>query len=255
MIFFPHNSSTALTSWWTMAPSSHHPHPISDRKDAGEVAAVMVPLPAQGHLNQLLHLSRLISSYGIPVHYVAATTHIHQAKLRLHGWDPSLLGGKGKCLLYFHGFEIPPFPSPPPDPNSTSKFPSQLLPAFVAASSHLRHHVAALVRSLALGSRRVVVIHDSLMGSAVQDTSSVSNAESYVFHSVSAFSLCCYIAEVGRLQLPLAEYGDVLLKDLPLVEGCFPAEFLKFVEYQHKFRHLSSGCLYNTSRLKQCKRI
>uniref|UniRef100_A0A3Q7IJX6 Glycosyltransferase N-terminal domain-containing protein n=1 Tax=Solanum lycopersicum TaxID=4081 RepID=A0A3Q7IJX6_SOLLC len=38
------------------------------------VAVVMVPLPAQGHLNQLLHLSRLISLYNIPVHYVGATT-------------------------------------------------------------------------------------------------------------------------------------------------------------------------------------
>ncbi|KAK4404841.1 Zeatin O-glucosyltransferase [Sesamum angolense] len=30
------------------------------------VAVVMVPLPLQGHLNQLLHLSRLVSAYSIP---------------------------------------------------------------------------------------------------------------------------------------------------------------------------------------------
>ncbi|PHT61012.1 hypothetical protein T459_35138 [Capsicum annuum] len=49
-----------------------------------QVAVVMVPLPAQGHLNQLLHLSRIITSYDIPVHYVGATTHIRQAKFRVH---------------------------------------------------------------------------------------------------------------------------------------------------------------------------
>ncbi|KAL2541670.1 17.6 kDa class I heat shock protein 3 [Abeliophyllum distichum] len=35
----------------------------------------MVPLPTQYHLNQLLHLSRLISAYNISIHYVSATVH------------------------------------------------------------------------------------------------------------------------------------------------------------------------------------
>uniref|UniRef100_A0A2N9FG78 Glycosyltransferase N-terminal domain-containing protein n=1 Tax=Fagus sylvatica TaxID=28930 RepID=A0A2N9FG78_FAGSY len=38
------------------------------------------PFPAQGHLNQLLHLSRLIMSYNIPIHYAcSAMHHIRQA--------------------------------------------------------------------------------------------------------------------------------------------------------------------------------
>ncbi|KAK6127387.1 hypothetical protein DH2020_038869 [Rehmannia glutinosa] len=40
-----------------------------------QVAVVMVPLPAQGHLNQLLHLSRLISAVNLPVYYIGAATH------------------------------------------------------------------------------------------------------------------------------------------------------------------------------------
>ncbi|KAG5628884.1 hypothetical protein H5410_000601 [Solanum commersonii] len=40
-----------------------------------EVAIVMVPFPAQGHLNQLLQLSCLMSSYGLPVYYVGSATH------------------------------------------------------------------------------------------------------------------------------------------------------------------------------------
>ncbi|WOH06470.1 hypothetical protein DCAR_0625898 [Daucus carota subsp. sativus] len=39
----------------------------------------MVPFPAQSHLNQLLHLSRLISPYNIPVHYVSTPSHVLRA--------------------------------------------------------------------------------------------------------------------------------------------------------------------------------
>ncbi|KAK1397498.1 hypothetical protein POM88_007361 [Heracleum sosnowskyi] len=47
-----------------------------------QVAVVTVPFLAQGHLGQLLHLSRLISSYSIRGHYVSTTTHIRQAVTR-----------------------------------------------------------------------------------------------------------------------------------------------------------------------------
>ncbi|KAA8517143.1 hypothetical protein F0562_017436 [Nyssa sinensis] len=63
--------------------AGHHYHHQNGLKQA-QIAVVMVPLPAQGHLNQLLQLSRLISSYDIPVHYVGTTTHNRQAKLRVH---------------------------------------------------------------------------------------------------------------------------------------------------------------------------
>ena len=44
------------------------------------VTVVMVPLPAQGHLNPLLHLSCLISSHNIPVYYIGLATHIRQQR-------------------------------------------------------------------------------------------------------------------------------------------------------------------------------
>ncbi|VFQ86170.1 unnamed protein product [Cuscuta campestris] len=62
----------------------------------------MVPLPAQGHLNQLLHFSRLISSHHIPVH----TT-------RVHGWDP-LATAAALPYLHFHEFPMPPQIQSPP---------------------------------------------------------------------------------------------------------------------------------------------
>ncbi|CAD6262737.1 unnamed protein product [Miscanthus lutarioriparius] len=56
------------------------------------VAVVAVPFPAQGHLNQLLHLSLLLASRGLSVHYAAPPPHVRQARARVHGWDPRALG-------------------------------------------------------------------------------------------------------------------------------------------------------------------
>ncbi|CAL5033848.1 unnamed protein product [Urochloa decumbens] len=46
------------------------------------VAVVAVPFPAQGHLNQLLHLSLQLAAHGLPVHYAAPAEHILQARAR-----------------------------------------------------------------------------------------------------------------------------------------------------------------------------
>ncbi|GMP86724.1 hypothetical protein CsSME_00039397 [Camellia sinensis var. sinensis] len=48
--------------------NQHQTHDLSSSKQA-QVVVIMVPFPAQSHLNQLLQLSCLISSYNIPVHY------------------------------------------------------------------------------------------------------------------------------------------------------------------------------------------
>ncbi|TMW96778.1 hypothetical protein EJD97_006801, partial [Solanum chilense] len=45
-----------------------------------EVVIVMVPVPIQGHLNQLLQLACILSStYDLPVYYVVSATHNQQA--------------------------------------------------------------------------------------------------------------------------------------------------------------------------------
>jgi cis-zeatin O-glucosyltransferase len=125
-----------------------------------------------GHLNQLLHLSRLILSYNIPVHFASSAIHNRQAKLRLPNSSAS------SNNIHFHDFLIPPFLSPPPNPNSPNKFPSHLQPLF-DASLHLRHPMAALLRELSSKARRVIVINDSMMAYVVQDVVSIPNAESF----------------------------------------------------------------------------
>ncbi|KAI3667340.1 hypothetical protein L6452_42394 [Arctium lappa] len=208
------------------------------------VAVVMVPLPLHGHLNQLLHLSRLISAYNFPVHFVCTTTHGRQAKLRLQGWNPHAIN--------FRHFPIPPFSSPPPNHhNSTNHFPSHLQPLCEATTQYLHQPVALLLRKLSATTRRLVVIHDSLMGSVVQDFVSLPNAESYTFHSVSAFSIALFTSNNNKVGQQIQELVEphALTKDLLSFEGCFTSEFKKFIAVQHEFTKLSSGRIYNTCRI------
>ncbi|KAL2466034.1 UDP-glycosyltransferase 73C3 [Abeliophyllum distichum] len=206
-----------------------------------QVAVMMVPLPAQGHLNQLLHLSRLISAHNIPVQFVGTTTHNHQAKARVHGWDPS-----GTTNIHFHDFPTPPFHNPPPDPNATTKFPSQILPAFLA-STHLRKPVYEFVNRISSRARRIAVIYDSLMAYVVQDIHSITNAESYCFHSISAFSLYSFRWEIAGK--PAVHAEAEILKEVPPMEGCFAPEFAEFLKLQREAKKFNSGDLYNASRV------
>lgn len=224
-----------------MANHQNHQNLGLDGLHKTKVVVVMVPFPAQGHLNQLLHLSRLIMSYNIPIHYACTATHIHQAILRVHGWDPNSVSN-----LHFHDLTIPPFLCPQPNPNSQNKFPSHLQPLF-NASLHLREPIAALLRELSFEARRIIVINDSMMASVVQDVVTIPNAESYTFNSVSAFSCFLFLLEsMGKTLEPNAEGFP---KDLPSLEDCFTTEFEDSIASQNDFQNLNSGCLYNTCRI------
>ncbi|KZV15893.1 zeatin O-glucosyltransferase-like [Dorcoceras hygrometricum] len=183
-----------------------------------QVVVVMLPLPAQGHLNQLLHLSRLIAAYNIPVYYVSTATHNRQAKLRVHGWDPL----------------------------STSN------PLFNSVSQ-LRQPFAALVRSLSrIAANRIVIIHDSMMSSVVQDFVSIPKAESYVFHSVSAFAIFCFFREEAeKSTINTVPLNEKILQELqiPSLEDCFTEEFMELIAREHEYIALTSGSLYNSSRV------
>ncbi|KAF5193250.1 Zeatin o-glucosyltransferase [Thalictrum thalictroides] len=162
------------------------------------VVVVMVPLPAQGHLNPLLHLTRVISSRGLPVHYIGLTTHIRQAKDRVHGWDPS-----NNSNIHFHEFNIPQIVHTTPPVNShvsTCKYPSHLLPTFTAANTHLREPLGVLLRHLSTTNRRVVVVHDSMMSFAAHEASFLSNVEAFSFIVTSAFAVLHFVWEgYGKL--------------------------------------------------------
>ncbi|KAI3526056.1 hypothetical protein L1887_05223 [Cichorium endivia] len=205
-----------------------------------EVVVLVVPFVAQGHLNQLLHLSRLLSTYNLPIHVVGTTTHNRQARLRIHGWDPT-----SATNIQFHEFKTPKFESPPPDPNASNKFPSHLIPSF-KLPSHLREPFAELLADIAPTTRRVIIIHDYLMSTVVQDVVSYANAEAYVFHCASAFTTFSYYWE-GKGKPCLDDVESYLqLKKVPAFDGSIPADFLESIMGHQVCNTFNSGNLHDT---------
>ncbi|KAL0428527.1 UNVERIFIED_CONTAM: Zeatin O-glucosyltransferase [Sesamum latifolium] len=202
-----------------------------------QVAVIMVPFAAQGHLNQLMQLSCLISSYALPVFYISSATHIRQARVRVNGLNPLDL-----AKIHFHDIPIPPFASPPPDPNSSSRFPEQLQPAWDASLS-LRQPFAAYLHEMSQKFRRVIVVHDSMMAAVVQDVISIHNAESYAFNCIPAFSQAFFVVE------GLLDSSAERLKELQSLQGCIPEKVLELVAIQAEPLKYRAGDLYNTCRL------
>ncbi|KAG6496181.1 zeatin O-glucosyltransferase-like [Zingiber officinale] len=204
-----------------------------------DVAVVMVPLPAQGHLNQFLHLSRVLVSCGLAVHYVGSATHNRQVRERAE----NSLGSAGG--IYFHDLPLPHFSSPAPTYDAGVNFPGHLQPAFDAAL-HVFTPLADFLRSLAASSRRVVLIHDSSMTFTSVAGASLPNVESFCFHTISAISGFLYRCEgSGSPREKAIEH----LK-LPRVsnEGCITEEFKNFFHSQRNMFADGEGRLLNTCR-------
>ncbi|GFY84760.1 UDP-Glycosyltransferase superfamily protein [Actinidia rufa] len=221
-----------------MDVQNQNPSQYLSSYEQAQVVVVVVPFPCQSHLNQLLHLSCLISSYNIPVHYACSAAHIHQAKLRFI--DMNRLE---KTKINFHEFPTPPFLSPPPNPNSSTRFPAHLQPSF-EASVHLRDPMAALLRRISATARRVIVIHDVLMAYVVQDIATLPNAKSYSFHPTCAFST--FFDGWQMKGKPFLEEKE--LERLPSIEGCYTFEILNFIALQVDFLELRTGGIYNSCR-------
>ncbi|KAI3446489.1 hypothetical protein Pfo_003154 [Paulownia fortunei] len=218
--------------------SNQQNHDDITTMEQAQVAAIMVPFPAQGHLNQLLQLSCLISSYGIPVYYVGYAIHNRQAKIRVNGLNPLEM-----AKIHFHDIPTPPFDSPPPDPNSPNKFPAQLQPAW-DASLNLRKPFAAYLQDMSNKFKRVVVAHDPMMAVVVQDVASILNAESYAFNCISAFSQVSFVWEGLGKPFPIQHP-----KELPSFRGCITDEVQYLVTLQAEPLGYRAGDLYNTCRL------
>ncbi|KAM3235144.1 hypothetical protein P3L10_015180 [Capsicum annuum] len=206
-----------------------------------EVAIVLVPFPAQGHLNQLLQLACLISSsYDLPVYYVGSATHNQQARVRANALAPSDI-----AKIHFHDIPTPEFASPPPDCNASSKFPSQLQPLW-DASMLLRESISSFLRDISTKARRVVVVHDSLMSYNVLDVTSLHNAESYIFNCISVFTLYCFMSLSMGISVQLDEE---LLKKLPSLEGIVTDKIKNLGASHSRYMDIRSGDIHNTSKV------
>ncbi|KAM3280763.1 zeatin O-glucosyltransferase-like [Capsicum chacoense] len=216
-------------------------HELDNLKQDHEIAIVMIPFPAQGHLNQFLQLACLISSsYDLPVYYVASATHNCQARVRANALNPSDI-----AKIRFHDIPTPEFASPPPDVDASSKFPLHHKPLW-DASLLQREPIASFLRYISSKSRRIVVVHDPFMSFHVQDVSSLPNAESYVFNCISAFNLYSCICFLSGKSVQL---GEELLEKLPSLEGTAPDEAGKFIALHSPYMDIRSGDIHNTSKV------
>ncbi|CAI9099845.1 OLC1v1036727C1 [Oldenlandia corymbosa var. corymbosa] len=197
------------------------------------VAVVMIPYPDHGHLNQLLHLSRLISSYNIPVHFVSIP--VAPAWKSVHS------------NVHFHDICIP-------FPVSRTKFISPKIPSFEAMVSVVSLHcepIITLVEKLSNATERIIVIHDSLMfnvAKMVLATCStlLTKQDIYSFTASSAFD---YYANRQLFNgKPILIDGEPA-KIFPSVRKTVPVpgfDFKKFLEESYAFNHKN---VLNTSRL------
>ncbi|XP_078176580.1 cis-zeatin O-glucosyltransferase 2-like [Carex rostrata] len=201
------------------------------------VSIVVVPFPAQGHLNQLLHLSIVLSGHGLTVCYAAPATHIYQAKSRIEGWHASAIDS-----IRFHELPIPPFASPAPNPNSSLFFPSDVEP-LLNAFEHVRPHLADLLHSLSISSRRVVVISDKFVSFAASEAAALPNGESYNFQ--------CVPPSIGLQWEGQDSPAGALLRSLglsaPSTDDCLSEEFVAFITRSERPEY--SGILINSCRL------
>ncbi|XP_078150203.1 cis-zeatin O-glucosyltransferase 2-like [Carex rostrata] len=204
-----------------------------------DVSIVVVPFPLQGHLNQLLHLSIVLSGHGLTVYYAAPAIHIHQATSRLEGWHASAIDS-----LHFHKLPIPSFASPAPNLNSNSSpfFPSHLEPLF-EAFEHVRPHLADLLRSLSISSHRVVVISDHLVSFVASEIAALCNCESYTFWCVPSSSALPWEDQDSPAGALLKSLG----LNAPSTDDCFSEEFLALITRCERQEY--SGVLINTCRL------
>ncbi|XP_073034023.1 zeatin O-xylosyltransferase-like [Primulina eburnea] len=218
----------------------HQENDCSTTMASTQFAVMMVPFPGHGHLNVFLQLSCIISRYQIPVYYLSSAIHIRQAKARINGLDPSDVAN-----IHFHDIPTPPFVSPPPNPNSSNKFPSQLQPAFDATLQQ-REPVGDYMKELSSKYKRVIVIHDVVMAYVVQDVALISNAESYALHCISAFSQATLVWEQMGVPFPIK-----FPKDLPSFKDRTTEEIMYFMSFQTEPIKFRSGDIYNTCRVME----
>ncbi|XP_015876859.4 zeatin O-xylosyltransferase [Ziziphus jujuba] len=207
-------------------------------EETNSVIVIMVPFPMHSHMNQVLQLSFLISSYNIPVHYAGSSIHNSQIRARAHHLHDQL------SKIQFHDFQIPPL-----SPDS-SRF------MFIHAMEHLRKPVALLLHELSKKANRIIIIHDNLASSVVQDWTSIPNAEPYMFLPTTAFSVLSRIISLESgifLTIPKELAHDENYNsdpiEVPYVEESVSKEIFDFIGYQQQFAQNSVGTVNNSCRL------
>jgi len=195
------------------------------------IQVILVPFPAQGHLNQLLHLSRTLAARRLKVLFVSTSTHIQQARRRVQGWNPD------HFAIRFHELPMPSFSDSQPDlENNDHAFPVHLIP-LIEASEDLREPFDRLIQNLCFSnSNRIVIVHDPLLG-WVQTVAAKYQAPAYLFNCTSAY----YSA--------IKEKGIGIPECVVSQKRCHPERYLTFrSRLRAECLPLATGHLMNSFR-------
>eukprot|EP01018_Ginkgo_biloba_P020197 Gb_04479 [translate_table: standard] len=204
-----------------------------------KIQVVVVPFPAQGHLNQLLHPSRGLAARGLSVIYVTTSTHINQVRHRVQGWDPE------KLDIRFEELPMHNFTDMQPDIESTHKFPTHLIP-FFEASEHLQWSLDNLIYNL-IGTcsnnnghvddgRLIVMVH----GNAcrwVQTVAAKYGVPAYIFNCVGAYYNLAFHRHYAK---------GIELHETVSMKRCIPERVIQFSSRQEGHLRLAKGQLMNS---------
>ncbi|CAH9146846.1 unnamed protein product [Cuscuta epithymum] len=238
-----------------MATKNHPTDSQNGESKETQVIVVVVPFPAQGHMNLLVHMSRLVASYDLPVYFLGLSVDIVTTKERIQGWNP-----KDYPTLRFHAFRSPPSFQSLTNPTKEFQSYSEIVVSSMRAATYLRDPIRELLWELSSKCKRLVVVNDALMTTAVQDIVSIPNAEAYNFYVGAAFHDASLVWEVGRkvLRVPsilwkmmgkfILPSGAIIPDGLPTTQSCFTPDFLKFIVDQRKGNNFSKGNLYDACR-------
>ncbi|GLJ41403.1 hypothetical protein SUGI_0857030 [Cryptomeria japonica] len=200
--------------------------------NGGRLRVVVVPLPAQGHLNQLLHFSRVIAQRGATVSFVATSTHIHQVRSRVQGWDLHDFD------IRFKELPMPHLSAGEPDAQSSHMFPLHLTPLFEAVEDQLGSHVDQLLRTVCSeNNNRVVIVYDTIMG-WIQSVATKYSIPAYAFRPTGAY----YNLWVKQVSDETRGLSPVNISE----KRCFPERLLKYSRRQRSMLGAVKGYIINT---------
>ncbi|PON49662.1 UDP-glucuronosyl/UDP-glucosyltransferase [Parasponia andersonii] len=210
-------------------PHNKHNHE-NQASTSSSVVVVMIPFAAQSHLNQLLQMADVISSYDIPVHFASSALLNSQVKSRASNSLQHL------TKIQFHDLPIPPNRNPDAKTNVCKDIIN------FEITIGLRRQVASLLRSLSLSAGRLVVVYDFFMAWVVQDFVSLPNAEAYAFNCVSAFSISAFQRK------DLGQNNNDMIKELSAAKSCSSSSARAIAIFMGIMSYSKAGMLHNSCR-------
>ncbi|XP_009762775.1 zeatin O-glucosyltransferase-like [Nicotiana sylvestris] len=201
-----------------------------------EVIVAMVPFPDYSHLNQLFILGRFIASHNIPVHFLCLADRNQDLKLHVQG-------DLRASNIHFHDILVPSSLVEIEDAGDD-------LPSIVLFIKSLVEPIRRTCIDLSTNTKRLVLIHDSIIMDHVRDVHSYPNVKSYMFHSISAFARYSLLRQSIDHIVDDDDHEEMMEKmqdEFPLLESSGAQFATMLLRKEHEWK-LNSGEIMNSCR-------